>query len=331
MRLDLAARGTRAPPRRRRSRGGRGSQAVISPELERVGKRLHLGVIAGFDRPGAVLHRQSTVRPASDGVPAVGSGPGSRSRRRCSLPQRVAHDLHPEQDHAGERADREHGERREDRHLLERVLRHPGAEEPDASTTTIIGRTRRRCTRPEGTLRRDERGELRVRRRLRRRVPRLPLRLQRRRLRGARHRRRGPARADRVERPRRRGDGRPRRARRRRPDRRARSALGRYLVRHWERVGLLEGESLVYWLRKLVFRGAWLDHRVKEGLLEVAWDEENGDFGYAEPRGGRALLELAPVPSLARAPVQAVASCSSLGSGRACRTTSVVVGRVSAT
>ena len=77
----------------------------------------------------------------------------------------------------------------------------------------------------------------------------------------------------------------------------ARSQLGRYLVRHWERVGLLEGESLVYWLRKLVFRGAWLDHRVKEGLLEVAWDEELADFGYAEPRGGRALLELAPVPS----------------------------------
>lgn len=77
----------------------------------------------------------------------------------------------------------------------------------------------------------------------------------------------------------------------------ARSPLGRYLVRHWERVGLNDGESLVYWLRKLVFRGAWLDHRVKEGLLEVAWDEESGDFGYAEPRGGRALLELAPVPS----------------------------------
>jgi hypothetical protein len=76
-----------------------------------------------------------------------------------------------------------------------------------------------------------------------------------------------------------------------------RSGLGRYLVRHWERVALVEGESLVYWLRKLVFRGAWLDHRVKEGLLEVSWDEHSGDFGYAEPRGGRSLLELAPVPS----------------------------------
>ena len=64
-----------------------------------------------------------------------------------------------------------------------------------------------------------------------------------------------------------------------------------------ERVSLVEGESLVYWLRKLVFRGAWLDHRVKEGLLEVAFDDENGEFGYRDPRGGRALLELAPVPS----------------------------------
>jgi hypothetical protein len=77
----------------------------------------------------------------------------------------------------------------------------------------------------------------------------------------------------------------------------ARSPLGRYLVRHWEQVGLLEGESLVYWLRKLVFRGAWLDHRVKQGLLEVSFDEESAGFGYAEPRGGRVLLELAPVPS----------------------------------
>ena len=77
----------------------------------------------------------------------------------------------------------------------------------------------------------------------------------------------------------------------------SRSPLGRYLVRHWERLSLLDGESLVYWVRKLVFRGAWLDHRVKEGLLEVAWDEDVADFGYRDPRGGRALLELAPVPS----------------------------------
>lgn len=77
----------------------------------------------------------------------------------------------------------------------------------------------------------------------------------------------------------------------------ARSPLGSYLVRHWERLALVDGESLVYWLRKLVFRGAYLDHRVKEGLLSVVWEEESGEFAYAEPAGGRALLELAPTPS----------------------------------
>ena len=32
--------------------------------------------------------------------------------------------------------------------------------------------------------------------------------------------------------------------------------------------------SLVHWLRRLVFRGAWLDQRVKEGELEVVFDED---------------------------------------------------------
>ena len=76
-----------------------------------------------------------------------------------------------------------------------------------------------------------------------------------------------------------------------------RSALGDYLVRHWEALALVRGESLVYWLKKRVFRGAWLDHRVKEGLLEVDWDEDSQDFTYADTNGGRALLELLPTPS----------------------------------
>jgi hypothetical protein len=76
-----------------------------------------------------------------------------------------------------------------------------------------------------------------------------------------------------------------------------RSALGHYLVRHWEHVSLVGGESLVYWLKKLVFRGAWLDHQVKRGALEVAWDDAEAEFAYQHPGGGRPLLELAPVPS----------------------------------
>src|SRR3974390_3223864 len=76
----------------------------------------------------------------------------------------------------------------------------------------------------------------------------------------------------------------------------ARSDLGRYLVANWDTLALVRGESLVYWLKKLVFRSAWLDHRVKEGLLEVDWDDESKDFTYADTNGGRALLELLPTP-----------------------------------
>jgi hypothetical protein len=76
------------------------------------------------------------------------------------------------------------------------------------------------------------------------------------------------------------------------------SQLGRYLVRNWERISLVDDESLVYWLRKLIFRGAWLDHQVKRGALEVVWDESDAEFAYQHPGGGgRPLLELAPVPS----------------------------------
>jgi hypothetical protein len=51
-----------------------------------------------------------------------------------------------------------------------------------------------------------------------------------------------------------------------------------------------------------VFRGAWLDQRVKEGELSVSFDEQTGSFGYvqpAEPGLPRASepIELAPEPS----------------------------------
>jgi hypothetical protein len=61
----------------------------------------------------------------------------------------------------------------------------------------------------------------------------------------------------------------------------------------------LHAETLCYWLRKLVFRGAWLDHRVKAGLLDVAFDEASGGFAYRMPSDQSPLVELAPVPSWA--------------------------------
>ena len=76
-----------------------------------------------------------------------------------------------------------------------------------------------------------------------------------------------------------------------------RSALGRDLQRRWDEVAVLRGESLVYWLRKLVFRSAWLDHRVKLGLLDVRYDERAADFRYGRPGSERPLVELAGFPS----------------------------------
>jgi hypothetical protein len=83
------------------------------------------------------------------------------------------------------------------------------------------------------------------------------------------------------------------------------SALGEHVNDCWpELVGPAE-RSLVHWLRRLVFRGAWLDQRVKEGELTVAYDENSGSFAYVQPRdaGSRAggePIELAPEPSWGR-------------------------------
>src|SRR5260370_36379309 len=44
-----------------------------------------------------------------------------------------------------------------------------------------------------------------------------------------------------------------------------RSALGRYLIPHWDHVSLVEAEPPGSGLTNLAFRGAWLRHRVKEG------------------------------------------------------------------
>ena len=83
------------------------------------------------------------------------------------------------------------------------------------------------------------------------------------------------------------------------------SGLGEHVNDCWpELVGPAE-RSLVHWLRRLVFRGAWLDQRVKEGELGVEFNEASGSFVYVQPAGGRdgftahggQPIELAPEPS----------------------------------
>jgi hypothetical protein len=83
------------------------------------------------------------------------------------------------------------------------------------------------------------------------------------------------------------------------------SALGEHVNDCWpELIGPAE-RSLVHWLRRLVFRGAWLDQRVNEGELSVAFDEDTGRFAYVQPAdptspGGGEPIELAPEPSWGR-------------------------------
>ena len=58
--------------------------------------------------------------------------------------------------------------------------------------------------------------------------------------------------------------------------------------------------SLVHWLRRLIFRSAWLDQRVKEGELDVRYREQSHSFAYVQPDRDGAPVELAPEPSWGR-------------------------------
>jgi hypothetical protein len=78
------------------------------------------------------------------------------------------------------------------------------------------------------------------------------------------------------------------------------SGLGEHVNHSWRELDGPSERSLVHWLRRLVFRGAWLDQRVKEGELEVIFDEQSQSFGYAQPDRNYELIELSPEPSWRR-------------------------------
>ena len=78
------------------------------------------------------------------------------------------------------------------------------------------------------------------------------------------------------------------------------SNLGEHVNSSWRELDGPSERSLVHWLRRLVFRGAWLDQRVKEGELEVVFDGGSQTFGYAQPDRNYELIELSPEPSWRR-------------------------------
>ncbi|MBV9195168.1 MAG: hypothetical protein JO168_13560 [Solirubrobacterales bacterium] len=75
------------------------------------------------------------------------------------------------------------------------------------------------------------------------------------------------------------------------------SALGEHVNDCWPELTGPSDRSLVHWLRRLIFRGAWLDQRVKEGELDVYFDDDANSFVYVQPDRGGEPIHLAPEPS----------------------------------
>jgi hypothetical protein len=78
------------------------------------------------------------------------------------------------------------------------------------------------------------------------------------------------------------------------------SALGEHINENWTELVGPANRSLVHWIRRLVFRGAWLDQRVKEGELDVVFDDRNNTFGYVQPERDAEPIELSREPSWSR-------------------------------
>jgi len=78
------------------------------------------------------------------------------------------------------------------------------------------------------------------------------------------------------------------------------SQLGEHVNDCWPELVGPADRSLVHWLRRLVFRSAWLDQRVIEGELELCFDSHTLSFHYVQPDRDGEPIELAPEPSWGR-------------------------------
>ena len=78
------------------------------------------------------------------------------------------------------------------------------------------------------------------------------------------------------------------------------SELGEHVNDCWPELVGPSDRSLVHWLRRLVFRSAWLDQRVKEGELDIVFDGDSHTFGYVQSDRAAEPIELSPEPNWAR-------------------------------
>jgi hypothetical protein len=75
------------------------------------------------------------------------------------------------------------------------------------------------------------------------------------------------------------------------------SRLGEHVNECWTELTGPSDRSLVHWMRRLVFRSAWMDQRVKEGELEIRFQEAEQKFEYVQPARNDQPVELAPAPN----------------------------------
>ena len=73
------------------------------------------------------------------------------------------------------------------------------------------------------------------------------------------------------------------------------SPLAEHVERHRD-VLLGGGEDLVHWLRRLVFRGAWIDTQIAQGRIQPVFDEARGGFGFRRSATGVPIAADPPLP-----------------------------------
>ena len=56
-----------------------------------------------------------------------------------------------------------------------------------------------------------------------------------------------------------------------------------------------QGRDVVHWLRRLIFRGAWIDQQITDGRIIPVWDEAHG-FRYRSATTGQPAAEEPALP-----------------------------------
>ena len=72
------------------------------------------------------------------------------------------------------------------------------------------------------------------------------------------------------------------------------SELGRHLGENLQWYVDREGD-LVYWLRRLIFRDAWLDQQIKAGRIDPIFDDRRG-FGYVSAASHEPVADPSRIP-----------------------------------